>query len=146
MSKLSNFKYKFNNIVEELGYNVYYGARSNFNTKRSVNENQIIIEPFKNVSLENADACSTDLTTTIWLGEKRQRNESPKVTDDIDLDAEDLLRTQLIELYDAIQASDSLLILQSKKNITTNYYEAESKATINNQNYITATLKFRIFG
>jgi hypothetical protein len=145
MSKLSNFKYKFNNIAEALGYNIYYGARSNFNSKRTVNENQIIIEPFKNVSLENSDACSTDLTVTIWLGEKRNRNEAPNVKQGDDLEAADLLRDQLIELYDEIQASDDLLIIQLKRNITTNYYEAEGNATINNQNYITATLKFRMY-
>lgn len=140
---LTEFKNLFDSIAGDISYVVFYGSMSSYNSTREINDKQIVVEPFKNVTLDNSKSCYTDLDITLWLLNKRDRNTNQTESD---LSFEDTMRDDANQLYDLIQASSRILVKQKKQNIETNYYESDSNSRVsNNQSLLSLTLELRLY-
>lgn len=143
--KLVELKEYLIDLLSDTQYHIYFGTLSKYNTIRNFNDRQIIIEPFRNISLDNSDSCHFDFTLNLWIGETRPRDTNFSDTDGADLQFQDYLRDEANAIYDLIQNSDRLLILNKKQNVTSNYYEADQGKTSNMQSFINFSLDIRAY-
>jgi hypothetical protein len=140
-----DFKKKMQELMTPLGFDVFWGRRSLYNSDvKQVSEKTVIIEPFV-LPFKINDKCYFDQNVTFWVGIRREHNEPTETVEGRDVEFMDEMHTEARSVIDAI-ANDSMFLVSEKLDtIEREYYEADETATVNRQSFITFTLNLRVW-
>lgn len=142
---ISDFVDYIQELVDKHGYRVYFGTKSNYNTKRNITNKEIILEPF-DIPISN-EAYYVDTTITLWIGLRQEIDTQTTNNDSGDVAKHiDKMIIEANKIYDEIKNSEKILIKQSKRFSTAQYYKSDGNATVNNQAFMRLSLPIRIYG
>jgi hypothetical protein len=144
--KITKFRNELKTLVGDLGYNLYYGSKNQYNVKREIANKEVILEPFV-LRLQTTGVCFYDTTITLWIGVRREiYNEFVTQQEGEKTEFADYMLVEAGKIFDKIASHKSLIILQAKQEIDIRYYEADQSQTVNTQSFISMTLPIRIYG
>lgn len=133
---------KFRTLTQALGYQLYFGTKTNYGTKRDWEAKEIILEPF-DFPLERG--CQYVTEFRLWIGIKTPiRNKFSGTLGD-NTQIIDELHEEAGKLYDAMMETNWLRPTQSKQNIKVRVYMGNSNATMNSQNFGQLTIPVKIW-
>lgn len=139
------FKKLIQELVNPLGFAVFWGSRSLYNAHvKQVDEKMLIIEPFV-LPFQYAGKCYFDTRVTFWVGMRRLMFEPEEITEGRDAEFMDVIHTECRAILEAISTSQQVLISEPLDKIEPIYYEADETATVNQQSFITFSMDLRIW-
>lgn len=142
--KIINIIKDFEVLCKSLGYDLWFGTKNSYNSKREVRDKEIILEPFK-FPVESK-SCQYKTNWTIWIGIRQERgNESAQLIPSVYAQVIDEMRDEAKKLIEKINKSDGLLITETIYTIDLEYFEAASTATVNNQSFLKFTVPITLY-
>lgn len=142
---INNLKKELQTIIQDKGYATWFGSKVRYSTKRKITNREVIIEPFILRLIPKSD-CIYDIDLSFWVGIRREISTKFKDSQGDDFAFVGFMLDEVNELFDAINASDKMLIKIKKKDVNLRYYEADGSQTVNTQSFIHFTLPIRCYG
>jgi len=140
-----NLKNELQKIIQDKGYETWFGTKVSYNRKRKITNREVIVEPFT-LRLEPKSGCEYDIDLSFWIGIRREISAEFTGTEGDDFEFIQFMLGEANDIYDAISASDKMLIKIKKKDVRMRYYEADGNQTVNTQSFIHFTLPIRCYG
>ncbi len=140
-----NLKNELQKIIQDKGYATWFGTKVSYNRKRTITNREVIIEPFI-LRFEPKSGCEYDTDLTIWVGIRREISAKFTTGEGDDFEFIQFMLGEANDLFDAIAASDKMLIKIKKKDVNIRYYEADQAQTVNTQSFVRFTLPIRCYG
>jgi len=130
---------------DNMGYHLYFGTKQKYNTKRIIENKEIILEPFVMHPYRERN-CKYSTNLTFWVGIRREIDA--KFMDNADGDLTDFMQYMIEEatyyLY-SLNELESVLVKQKLQTIPLTYYEADSNQSVNTQSFIRFTIPVDIY-
>ncbi len=130
--------------AKDQGYNLWYGPKDVYNTKRVITDHEVILEPFELYLELPQGKCYVDTTITLWLGCRREIfTKSTKQEDGQTTDFIDYMLSEASQMFDRIKDDDRILVTKNKFNIPVQYFEHDGGTTVNNQAFVKMVIPIR---
>ena len=136
---------KARDFFKQHGYELFFGQKSRYNTKREATDREVILEPFP-MRPSRSGVCAYDTNLTFWVG--MRRSVDTKFRDNADGQLTDWMQYMLSEtsqLLMDLYHEDWVLIHQNINDIELRYYEADEAATVNSQSFIRFSIPVKLY-
>lgn len=133
---------KFRTLTESLGFQLYFGTKTNYGTKKNWEAKEIILEPF-DFPLDRG--CQYDTDFRLWIGIKTPIDKKFLGNEGDNLQIIEDLHLAAGKVCDAMIETDWIRPRQAKQNIKVKVYMGNSNATMNSQNFGQLTIPVRIW-
>jgi hypothetical protein len=132
-------------LIEPLGYKLYFGTRSMYNTRKEISDRVVIVEPYT-LRLHVPGLCEYDTELRFWVGVRRELEQEFNNEQGDDAPHIDKMITEAGKIIKEIKGCNKLSITQRVQAVDVTYYEADQTATANMQSFIVFTLPLRTYG
>lgn len=137
------FEERLNEIMDDIQYQIFFGTRSiYFTKKRDIFKNEIILEPFK---FKVGDWCHNDTNFTIWVLKKKEIDDKMRTDKGIMTKDYQEMIDDCHRIMKKMNDSGFLLIKKKLEDIEIDIYDADGAESINTQIMAKLTFPVRIY-